>query len=306
MESVDSSSFSKWLCEYCDGTFSSKFNYNRHMLRIHGIDECSNLNNICSNNNKSSGNFTQELSHHSNKENRCNICLQTFKSKWYLSKHVKKCSEEQDKKEFSCDLCHKKFKNHNSIYRHRTICKSLQVVPSIHPKNESEIMIYNPFRMIFKKNHIHQDNFIHRLLEKINHRINHTIVLDYAREILTHPENKCIQKKSLKVSHSEVHIGENNWNLKIDQTIYPHLASNLANELSEIIYINRDTIPIHLFNQTIKFLDYMSDEGYINTENETEKNEIKREFTYLVRELKLIIYDITRGSLTMDPLEAPV
>ena len=231
-------------------------------------------------------------------------------------------------KSFSCDQCHKKFKNNKSIYVHKQICKGQALVPKSSSgdqiaetinnttnienqqnnhiqtqNNQNVIVVYNPAGTEFKTDHIRQDAFIKRILETIRPGINHNMVLDYGREILTHPKNKCIQKKSLKEGYSKVHMGENKWNLKMDNKVYPQLASNLANDLSELVYTNQTKIPKQWFKRMIDFLDYMSDEGYINTEDEEQKHQIEKEFSFLVRELKLVIYDITHGSLTMDPSE---
>lgn len=297
MENIASSSL-KCTCEICESTFSKKYNYQRHMLMIHGIDKNHTL--------------EHEIRNEGGNTNLCPHCFQTFQSKWYLSKHIEKCSGKI--LQFSCEQCQKKFKDKKSIYRHRTICKGSSFIPMVPSKiiknttpleqpitkqNEKQTIIvtYNPSRIIFNKEHLNQVEFMDHILQTMRRRINHNMILDYARKILVYPENKCIQKKYLKEGYSKVHIGDNQWSMKLDQTIYPHLASILANELSELININRELFPMPLFTQLISFLDYMADEGYINTDNQEQQKIIKREFSYLVRELKLIIYDITHGSI---------
>jgi len=124
-----------------------------------------------------------------------------------------------------------------------------------------------------------------------------SIVLDYSRELFTNPANKCIKKDDLKSGHSEVHIGDNKWEIKLDKALYPKLVSDLANNLSEVVYTNRNNIPKNWFDKIINFLDYMAEDGYINTDDKDKKKRMEQDFKILAKELKLIIYEVTRNTI---------
>lgn len=300
-----------FICSICDHSVSSSRNLRRHLLSLHGV-HCANE--------------IDEPLKVAKKVYPCHYCNKSFATQKYRTKHSDVCkhtNKEITIYPHTCPKCNKCFKNARSIYSHSKICKggnplaagssivADQVANTIHNTNNTNnidtqnniqnqtnnnniIIVYNANEIDFKKDHIDQDAFIQRILEMIRPEVNRNIVLDYGREILNRPDNKCIQKHSLHDGHSSVHVGKNKWNTKLDKTIYPKLACNLANDLSEMVYSNRDKIPRQWFGRMIGFLDYMSDEGYINTENDEQKHRIEREFTMLVRELKLIIHDVTR------------
>lgn len=264
---------------------------------------------------------------------KCPKCSKSLCKKWYLTKHIQTCEGIKDplsckycNKLFSHkDSCYKHYKicslkkdidskalipsspnmNIKSIQPHSNH-QHIQKAEVINNNNinvgrdqnniqtQNVIVVYNQNGTEFNKDHIDKDAFIKKILHLVNHSNERSLVTEYGKALLTNPENKCIKKEDLKAGHSEVHIGDNKWETRLDKVIYPRLASDLANNLSELVYTKRNDIPKTWFGKIITFLDYMSDDGYVNTEDKEEQISIRDEFKTLAKELKLIIYDVSR------------
>ncbi|MEN9446469.1 MAG: hypothetical protein RL728_981, partial [Bacteroidota bacterium] len=258
---------------------------------------------------------------------KCHKCLYT---NWYLKKHMEKCKGIRDN--LSCEYCHKLFSHERSRFGHYKICEakkeadskalvpiSLENIPVASTINNSQIatninniqeqtnienqnnntqnniiVVYNSSGTDFKKEHINQEAFMKKILQMVQPYVDRSIVLDYGRELFNNPENKCIKKDSLKSGHTEVHVGDNKWELKLDRALYPKLVNDLANNLSEMVYTNRNNIPKKWFEQIIAFLDYMADDGYVNTDDKEKTKRIGQDFKMLAKELKLVIYEVTK------------
>ena len=268
--------------------------------------------------------FETELTH-------CPSCKKEFKRQWCLYRHIKTCRFKGDK--YNCEYCNKNFKHSNSKYKHYKICKiknrtgivieepneknkeiqehttiqeqSIQNASVINNKNTIEnqtnienqnntqniIIVYNPDNMEFVTDKINYD-IIQKLLQCRNIESKSQLVSDYGKEIFSIPENQCIKKNDLKSGHSEVHLGDK-WEMKLDKHIYPKLACSVANNMSDYLNSKKDIVRHEIFNKTMKFLDYMSDEGYINTDDKEKAKQIKQEYKDLIRELRLIIHSKT-------------
>ena len=259
--------------------------------------------------------------------NKCLKCNKTFTRQWNLKRHETECKGVNEV--CVCEYCNTKFSFVSSKYRHYKICKTKKEVDSkalitlpsgqaaptnisnqtadtinnINTQNNIQtqnnqniIVVYNPSGTDFTKEHINHDAFIKRILQMVQPNADRNIVLDYGREIFTNPVNQCIKKEDLKCGHSEVHVGDNKWELKLDKALYPKLASDLANNLSEVVYTNRNNIPKRWFDKIVNFLDYMADDGYINTDNRDEKRRIEQEYNMLAKELRLIMYEFSRNT----------
>jgi hypothetical protein len=81
----------------------------------------------------------------------------------------------------------------------------------------------------------------------------------------------------LRASHSEIHTGNNKWSLELDKVIYPQLANDVAANMNEYLHTKRDRLKQDVFAKLTEFVDYMSDSGYINTDEiERKKNNSTR------------------------------
>uniref|UniRef100_A0A6C0CUE9 C2H2-type domain-containing protein n=1 Tax=viral metagenome TaxID=1070528 RepID=A0A6C0CUE9_9ZZZZ len=290
-----------------------------------------NDNNSSINDNNSSINDNNSSNNHilidkTNKEYKCTKCHKCLYTNWYLKKHMEKCQGIKDG--LSCEYCYKLFSHEKSRYKHYKICKAKKEIDSkalvpiltdniptgstinnsqiatninntnIENQNNNTqnniIVVYNSSGTDFNREHINQEAFMKKILEMVQPHIDRSFVLDYGRELFNNPQNKCIKKDSLKSGHTEVHVGDNKWEHKLDRALYPKLVNDLANNLSELIYTNRNNIPKKWFEQIIAFLDYMADDGYVNTDDKEKTKRIGQDFKMLAKELKLVIYEVTK------------
>jgi len=160
-------------------------------------------------------------------------------------------------------------------------------------QNNNIIIVYNPGNTEFKTDHLKAED-LQKILQLATPYVDSRAMTEYSKKILSHPENRCIKKDDLKSGHSEVHIGDNEWELELDKTLYPRLASDMANNMSEFLHTKRDQLRREVFERLTKFVDYMADEGYINTEDLDRQKEIQREYKTFMKGLKLIVYGKTR------------
>jgi hypothetical protein len=267
-------------------------------------------------------------------ENRCDKCKRVFSSRWYAQKHEEKCTGSAVIHQ--CVYCKKEFSFSTSKYRHQKCCvfKHSQVslpsqstsspststskstfsnsqIPPVemhmhihagtsiqniqHIENHNHIhniVIYNPDNPSFLTDHI--DGI--KLKEILNQPSEKHIVSSYSRELLDRVENQCIRKTNLRSSHSQVHIGNNQWQSLLDKDLYPKLMCTIANGFCDFLTSKQDEkhlkIRKHIFEKLIPFLDYLSDSGYCN--DEERQKEILENFNTLVQELKLIAFDLSK------------
>jgi long-subunit acyl-CoA synthetase (AMP-forming) len=59
------------------------------------------------------------------------------------------------------------------------------------------------------------------------------IVREWTQQLLANDDNKCVKKTNIRASHSQVHVGNNNWESRLDKEVYPHLMNNIANDFSD-------------------------------------------------------------------------
>ena len=319
-------------CEMCSSTFTRHSSLLRHMERKHAIDDTidiiqntKNKGNITNN----TGNTTNNTGKHdgiAGCNNLCDMCNKEFTRTWYLRKHLDCCRGV--KNPLQCEYCKKHFLHKDSRFKHYKVCKtkkeidSMALVPVADPSdvvqpttinnnietqniqtqqniqnqnnNQNVIIVYNPGSTEFKTDHLKADD-LQKILQLATPFVNSNAVREYTRQIMSHPENQCIKKEDLKSGHSEVHLGDNQWELELDRDIYPKLASNMANSMSDFLYTKRDQLRREMFDKLTKFVDHMADEGYINTDDAEKHKEMKKEYKTFVKGLKLIVFGATRA-----------
>jgi uncharacterized C2H2 Zn-finger protein len=263
--------------------------------------------------------ITEDVTIHNENEYKCTLCDKTFNKKWILTRHEKVCKGKHETV-LSCQYCHKHFSHKKSIYKHSKICmekhQALTVKDSNLPKsgihinnnshnaniigqqtnttiktqnNQNIIIVYNPDNMEFVKDKMDNATF-KKIIEKAQHAIDTQFIAEYSKGIFSIKENQCIRKEDLKANYSHVHIGDDKWELKLDKHVYPKLASNIANDMSNYLHTKKDHVRKELFGQLIRFLDYMADSGYINTDDVDEEKRIYDYYQDIIKELRLILY----------------
>jgi hypothetical protein len=242
-------------------------------------------------------------------DNKCIKCNKFLSSKRNLEKHLLICKGVSNPLE--CHLCHKILANSSSKSRHLKICKvKLSLIDdekpsipinsiinnnitnnidnSINTSNITNIIVFNPNNpngKSLKTDHINLE-FINKLL-KIEEEDAFSL---YTKKILDNPENRCIKKTNLRSTFSEIHVGNNKWNSYYDSDIYPKFISEISNCLCELLVDNFSTKKI--INKLIEFLDYMSDNGYCNDDNDIIKNKINKKHKELIQRIKAIVYNL--------------
>jgi len=240
-------------------------------------------------------------------DNKCIKCNKFLSSKRNLEKHLLICKGVSNPLE--CHLCHKILANSSSKSRHLKICKvKLSLIDdekasipinsiinnnitnnidnSINTSNITNIIVFNPNNpngKSLKTDHINLE-FINKLL-KIEEEDAFSL---YTKKILDNPENRCIKKTNLRSTFSEIHVGNNKWNSYYDSDIYPKFISEISNCLCELLVDNFSTKKI--INKLIEFLDYMSDNGYCNDDNDIIKNKINKKHKELIQRIKAIVF----------------
>lgn len=162
--------------------------------------------------------------------------------------------------------------------------------------NTINLVVYNTKQIDFQTSHIDIPMLNDILKGCGSAEDNKEILTKYGRALLGRKENQCVRKTNLRSSHSQVHVGNNNWETRHDKEVFPKVVCSVANQMSDNVYRFQDEKPFKAHNKMLSrfhnFLEYMSDEGYAQ-DIEKEK-EMKREFRRLVQDLRLLIADFTK------------
>lgn len=288
--------------------------------------ESSNITAKSSNTTAKSSNITAESSNE-NVTKSCPKCSKVFARKWNLTKHIEKCQGVRNILE--CEFCKKKFMHEKSKYKHYKVCKRdcTEIVPvsEIAPstitnnnnnstnigtltnnltnnidtqnniqnqQNNNITIIYNPNQIEFKQDHITYEKLNSFL--RMYPAIDRDVFIRHFGLLLENPENMCIKKEDIKSGYSEVHVGNNEWELVSDKKVYPNVITSVANNLSDLVNTHRDKLPKPLQKAIIKHCDYMSEQGYANTGDPEKDKEIEQEYKDGIRELKYEVHTKTR------------
>ena len=273
-----------YKCLECEKSFTRNYNLRRHVGRVH-----QNIQNkiLCPKGTNVEGQGTNVAKH------KCRLCHNNFSYNWCLTKHLLIC--KGDIKPFECKNCMKKFKTEKSRSRHCKTClekvsttnigtqNNINTQNNIQTQNNNIIIVYNPSgNTPFTSDHLTTEDF-KKILKLASPNIDSRAMAEYTKQILSHPENRCIKKKDLKSGHSQVHTGDDKWELQLDKVVYPLLASDMANNMVEFINAKRAQLKKDVFDRLRNFVDYMSDNGYINTDDVDRQKEIQNEYKNFVK-----------------------
>jgi hypothetical protein len=123
------------------------------------------------------------------------------------------------------------------------------------------------------------------------------IMREWTGQILSHDDNKCVKKTNMRSSHSQVHVGENKWESRLDKEIYPRMVNSIANDFSDFFSEKYQKFR-NVYKALEAFLDYMASDGYCANDKE---KKIDGAYKTLVKELKLLIFDRTKQEVTTEP-----
>jgi hypothetical protein len=180
-----------------------------------------------------------------------------------------------------------------------TNCENVQQIGN--QQNNVNIVVYNPNNIEFLTDHLNLKSLFADMANQSQDKP--AILSHYSRALINRKENQCVRKTNVRSSHSQVHVGDNNWESRLDKDVYPKVVCNIANQMSDLVTRMQDdkAFKLHrkVFSKLVPFLDYMSDEGYAyDVEKEIE---MKRHFRKLGQELVLIFSDCTRTKTTPTP-----
>jgi hypothetical protein len=108
--------------------------------------------------------------------------------------------------------------------------------------------------------------------------------------MLSIKDNQCIKKTNLRSATSKVHIGNNKWETKSDEDVYPQMACNLADDMCNALMQMKTREKYKILE---RILDCMADNGYVNDTPDMQK-EMVADFNNVVKDLKLIVYNLTK------------
>jgi hypothetical protein len=114
------------------------------------------------------------------------------------------------------------------------------------------------------------------------------VVRQWTQQLLSNDENKCVKKTNIRAAHSQVHVGNNNWESRLDKEVYPHLMNNIANDFSDFFNENYRR---SVYKALDEFIDYMASDGYCSKDSD---KLIQNSYKTLVKELKLRMFDLSK------------
>lgn len=290
-------SISKTECAICHKNFSKPFSLRRHMVRIHK-ENTENKNQQNSNITNTSSNISDTVTEN---KHSCPKCYKSYNHNWCLLRHIDICKGIIDR--HKCEYCNHTFKHEKSRFRHYKTCAEKNKHDTINigtqnninigtqiNNNNNIIIVYNKSGGTpFTTDHLTAEDF-KKILELASPHIDSRAISEFSRQLLSDPRNRCVKKTNIKLGHSQVHTGNNTWELQLDKIVYPQLANDMANNMFEYINAKRSQLKKDVFDRLRDFVDYMADNGYINTDDEERQKEIQNEYKNFVKGLKLIVY----------------
>lgn len=295
-------------CSECSEKFKKRFNLLRHMTRKH--DKTEETAEFYTGRNPAQigsnpahiGSNAETPSHSGN----CPHCQKVFLTSWRLTRHIEKCKGLKSRLE--CEHCLKQFTHEKSRFKHYKICSAKKpssptIINNNHTTNNitAETYIENQTNNIiivygsppFARDHLTKED-LQKIVQLASPHVDSRAMEEYSKQIFSNKENRCIKKTNLKLNHSQIHTGDNNWEMQLDSAIYPTLATDMANDMSEYLHTKRDQMRREMFEKLTNFVDYMADKGYVNTDDVDRKKIIQSEYKKFMNGLKLIVYGISK------------
>lgn len=294
-----------YKCSHCNKIFKRPFTLNRHEV-------------IC-----------KEL-------RTCHICKGIYSSPKALSKHQAKCIEvrqnaiHREDKELNkirmVEMNRMKQEEKASRRRKQKEEEEKQVVRQSEFARQNEFalpdnqipIVYCPktnttddeTNAIFITDHIDTDRT--KYMRFLSHDANcekekqnqTTIVVEFISDIFKNYKNRCFYKKpkSSEYSYTWVHVDKNVWTKYIDSYLYRRVIPVIVEQFESFIKLNYQSknpyINAYIKKDLVKFLDYMTEEGFINTQDLDIVRKYQTAFKDLVSYLKNTVMSYSNPSET--------
>ena len=250
-----------------------------------------------------------ELLRHSKKCNgpvnarKCQHCEHEFSSTAAKSRHLRICKVKQeiDSKALVCTpdagpstppTIGQQIVTQNNNNNIENVGQLLQqnIEAQTNVQNQTINIIVYGEEISFKHDHMNIEEFGKKLIpgnKQIDPERLTRVVKDYTRELMANQSNQCVKKTNLKASHSSVHKGDNQWELRQDKEIFPQMMNNIANDFGD--FLGTHFRP-KLYKTLLDFLDYMAESGYCADDDDKQKI-IENHYKSLCTDLKLITYN---------------
>ena len=253
------SSYSKIKCTICDYNTCRKYNLDRHMVSKHTAgkvtDSAGKVTDSAGKVTDSAGKVTDLQGKPAFK---CNKCNKIFTRQYGLKVHIETCNGI--KKSLNCDHCNREFKHKQNKTSHMKICKEKLIsdqkqliinntntnnshnttnnttnnTNTINSHNNTTINVikYTPNETIeFNSDHITR-TVLKKMLRYCNNKVD-KIFRSYAHKLLEVPENQCVKKKHITNSYSDVHVGDDKWEVAPDKEVYSKMTQDIALNASD-------------------------------------------------------------------------
>jgi hypothetical protein len=241
-------------------------------------------------------------------QNQCEACKKPFLTQWNLDRHKLVCKGAKITP-FACEICEAMFTLRSSKSRHMKTCKAKSVTTinntthntttntNCHNNshntthNQINLIVFDPNDMRLLNDHIDIDELKKIMLDNPDDQ--RDVMRRFGRAILRRPENRCVQKKTLRHAHSKVHVGDDKWEARLDTDVYPKLTSNIADNLTELMHSRDGAKGYRIFKQMFRtffpYAEAIAGDGYNNSKDEELNQRILRDFKTLARDMKLIV-----------------
>jgi len=258
-------------CEYCDYKSNRAYNIVRHKALKHGNTSL-----------KATEPMLPQKKCHA-----CKFCKATFNHSSSKCRHMKVCSAKPEHAGGTTNIT---VNNTNTVNSNNNTVNN---TTSNTTNNTINVIVFDPNEMQLLNDHIDVAEL--RKIMLVNGHDHRDVMRKFGRAILRRPENRCVKKINLRQAHSQVHVGNNKWESRLDADIYPKLTSSIADNLTELITSKRNAKEYRIFRTMFRtyfpYAEYIAGDGYCNTNDDEYNQRILRDFKKLARDLKLVVVD---------------
>ena len=338
------SSTKKYICSHCDYATDKKYNFERHTYTVHKNNDVDiivdsnivnvNYNNVNEINNNVNNNYNNVNDEYNNVNNECNNvnilvenekfkckeCYKSFSSKYYLIKHMTRCTRRQQPNQ--CTACQKCFSCRSGLSQHKKFCKgnalvvpnsqTKAVIPSgsnntnVNAENVQMIQQQQNAETINNNNNTVNINILtcpQSREEKFDFDCENISLEDlmgilqkskdsflrfnrFVSKVLENPRNRVVRKLSAKDCHSLVHVGDDKWELAHDNDTFPIITHHMTTAaLGKSIELDKNdkNYFIRAFQEQIRIFNEMDYDSL--------------DYNSIVQRIKYHVINITRAVL---------